>query len=151
MALETDYAWAAGFIDADGFIGLPKARHTGNKRDYYTVRISVSQVKPKPLKELVSLFGGSVRKQSDKRGHHYNWVIYAETATKALTSMLPYFKHKKAQAKICLRVQSLKDGSRRVSSAQHKEYAKAFGQMLKLNSVRRSHAERLNELAPSSR
>lgn len=65
----TKIAWAAGFIDGEGYVGLTRAKY----KDHYIYRaqINVGQVSVVPLLELQFILGGTLGAVRDKFGKHY--------------------------------------------------------------------------------
>lgn len=102
-------AWAAGFIDGDGSIGI----YRNGKRQAYILFLQATQVNPAPLKVLQELFGGSVRQQpgGGKRRDYFLWAIAAQKAGSALRQILPFLQMKREEAEIGLAFQ---DGRHRV-------------------------------------
>jgi hypothetical protein len=99
---DTDAAWAAGFMDGDGHIGLRMVPSTGTTAP----RISAGQVIRDPLEELQRLFGGSIKGPfASKRGNSdkYLWSL-SNTAefVFCLEEILPYLRVKRRQAVLLL-------------------------------------------------
>jgi hypothetical protein len=100
-------AWAAGFVDGEGYVGVIGALFEGNVRlnPQLAACLSVSQAKREPLDRLVALFGGKV--VCDKLGF-YTWRLNSDKATAALSQLLPYLIAKRAQAEIVIEFQKTK-------------------------------------------
>ena len=101
-------AWAAGIIDGEGCILL--SLHT--KKKSYNLRVTVTNTDPKMLKELKSMFGGSIHAancKNDKAHWKFKWiwVLVSKEADSALSSMLPYLITKQDQAKTALTFKTL--------------------------------------------
>lgn len=100
-----DLAWAAGFIDGEGCIGV--YGRTDN-RGSYALRLSVAQVDPRPLLVLQSMFGGRIR-QTKPRGSKSRpasvWELHNWEARDAITAILPYLRGKQEQAELALKFQ----------------------------------------------
>ena len=107
MSKSHQLAWAAGFIDGDGFITIQN-RSTKYKDKVYTghyLRLGACQASKKPLETLQSIFGGSIReKNSGPNRENYNrktqwiWTLSTQQAADAIQQMLPYFIHKREVA-----------------------------------------------------
>jgi len=96
---EIDRAYLAGFIDADGSIGVNKLQ-TGS-----TIRVTASNTAIPVLEELKSLWGGSICISSDKRSNHKphgNLVWTARAAKEILLAIQPYLKIKQEQCRVAL-------------------------------------------------
>lgn len=106
MGCDIDYAWAAGFIDGEGYLALQpihKRRSDGfvNRKP----RIEVSQIDLEPLEKLKDIFGGYVLKlvKRENRRQAYRWeIVGAENVKSTLEKILPYLTVKKAQAEVLL-------------------------------------------------
>lgn len=115
MSRSHQLAWAAGFIDGDGFITIQN-RNTKYKDKLYTgtyLRIGACQANLKPLEMLQSIFGGSIReKNSGPNPHNYNrkqqwvWTLSTQQAVEALQQMIPYLVHKREVALIAIEFQN---------------------------------------------
>lgn len=98
--------YIAGFIDGEGSIQISKGTtHRSGKRMYY-LRLSVHQVDRRPLDELVSRWGGSLRlieKSSaiSKKPIH-EWVVTGTNAARVLSEIEPYLISKREQAQLGL-------------------------------------------------
>jgi len=95
---QTRLAWAAGFIDGDGSIGI----YRNGKAKALVLILQAVQVNPVPLLELQRLFGGSIARVSGKgnRRNYQKWVVAARLAQSALERMWPYFITKGNEASI---------------------------------------------------
>ena len=101
MNAIAEVAWAAGFIDGEGCIGIAFAKR-GNGG--YNLSLRVSQTVRKPLEKLQAMFGGSI--YSYQRKSHYKpawtWNVYGNTARAIVRKLLPYLEVKARQASIAL-------------------------------------------------
>lgn len=96
-------AWAAGFFDGEGNIGIAPTNKAGQ------MRLIVGQVKKEPLEKLQSLYGGSLRVQQSRKNNWANywvWQLQSQKASDALSLMLPYLTVKKQQAHLAIGFQS---------------------------------------------
>lgn len=114
MSRSHRLAWAAGFIDGDGFITVQDQERPVNGKAYrrQCIRVGCCQALEKPLKELQQLFGGSIRikncgpnRERYKRKTQYIWTISTCIAATALKEMLPFLVHKKEVALLALDLQ----------------------------------------------
>lgn len=100
--LKTDLAYAAGFVDGEGYIQIKRTASTGQFID--TVR--VGQTNRAVLDWMANMFGGSVHvmsKAHDNTREAYVWVIPSRKAERFVRLILPYMKVKKEQADIFIR------------------------------------------------
>ena len=113
MSKSHRLAWAAGFIDGDGFITIQR-RNQKVKETVYTslyLRVGACQAQQAPLLELQSLFGGSIRSKNSGLREGYNrkaqwvWTLSCNQATEALIQLLPFLIHKKEVATIAIEFQ----------------------------------------------
>lgn len=90
-------AWAAGFLDGEGWFGIPGRDHRGHWRPPC---IEAAQVATRaPLDELAELFGGTVKWCRSA----WVWRLYARQAVaEALMQLTPYLRVKGDQASLLL-------------------------------------------------
>lgn len=114
MSRAHKLAWASGFIDGDGFITIQNRTSTVNNKTYHShyLRVGACQASEIPLKELQSIFGGTIRiKSQGKKTDGYNrltqyiWTLSTKQAAEALRQMLPYLVHKREVALLALEFQ----------------------------------------------
>lgn len=115
MSKSHRLAWAAGFIDGDGFITI-QDRTTKVKDTVYNghyVRLGCCQASEEPLKELQNIFGGQIKvknsgpnKEKYNRKTQYVWTLSTQQACDAIEQILPYLIHKKEVALLALEFQS---------------------------------------------
>ena len=104
---ETDYAWAAGFLDGEGhfdaFIRETKPGHT-----IRGIRLTAPQCHPEVLERLQSTLGGTIRKRKPpKNPNHsqrWDWKLSGyERVNAAYLNMKPYLGSvKRAQAEAAI-------------------------------------------------
>lgn len=111
MSKSHRLAWAAGFIDGDGFITIQNRNQNINGKQYrgHYLRLGACQANLFPLEELQKLFGGSIRiKNSGPNREGYNrkqqwiWQCSTKAAADAIKQLLPYFLHKNKVAELAL-------------------------------------------------
>ena len=88
MAIKTlDIAWAAGFLEGEGTMGL-----TG--RTYGYPRVSAGQVQKEPLERLQKLFGGKLKLRQPPINARVNtqpfWTWYIDSDTAIAVMMTIY-------------------------------------------------------------
>lgn len=146
---QLQYAWAAGFIDGDGFISIDK---TG---DGFQAKIEATQGIEDPLVCLRNLFGGSIGVKKSTYGNYLYWRARGYQVEEILRCLLPYLVVKKRQAEIvlefCATVHRKQTGKgfyyERVPADVKDQREGLYVENKKLNN-RRLHAERLSERAP---
>jgi hypothetical protein len=115
MSRSHQLAWAAGFIDGDGFITIQDRTSTVKGKTYngFYVRLGCCQASEVPLKELQKLFGGTIRiKNSGPNRENYNrktqyiWCLSTKEAAQAIEQLLPYLVHKKEVARLAIEFQN---------------------------------------------
>ncbi len=101
---ETDKAYLAGLIDADGYITIKKHRNTAYPE------VGVAQTKHDALEWMAEILDGVVsfhtRRRKGNPGYHQRQMIVRLHGTRAqrlCEALLPYLKIKKAQAEIIRR------------------------------------------------
>lgn len=152
-------AWAAGFIDGEGCIGAQLGAHRVGRRDHFQVFLDIAQVRPAPLFEMQTLFGGTVYRRRNWHGEIHCWRLYGEKAGVVLRAVLPCLIAKRRQADLVLEYLATfppEAPGRKKRSYVHitdELYARrcAIYEELRVWSRRRPvQAERLSEGAPSS-
>ena len=125
MSKSHRLAWAAGFMDGDGFITIQN-RKTKHKDKIYTgtyLRVGACQANAKPLEELQKLFGGTIRpKNSGPNREGYNrkaqwiWALSTQEAGQCLEQLLPYLLHKQEVAELALEFQTTMSSNKQTLS-----------------------------------
>lgn len=122
MNKQIRYAYLAGILDGEGYVGIKKStygmRHNHCKSPMYSERIQVKM----SIKEIPELFqkefGGGLMQDrkvyQSKTGFTNNskmWIYRAtdKVAAKLLKALLPYIRLKKQQARYCLKLRISKD------------------------------------------
>lgn len=130
MSRSHNLAWAAGFIDGEGFITIGKRNmkrilQTGEEAVYvgHYLRLGVNHVDPKPINELYRLFGGSVQYDPNVKGNRkprYRWIVNTSKAKDVLIQLLPYLINKQDVAVLGIEFQSRLDpkNSQRLSDEE---------------------------------
>jgi hypothetical protein len=129
-----DLAWAAGFFDGEGWIGMTRTAKGG-----FSIVATATQKQIGPLAKLQSMFGGAIHDKGDKRKDGCSfWSVSSALAETFLRAVLPYLVVKKEQAEIALlyrampwRGQSVKrygfgEGRKRSRHDAHKEVDEKF-------------------------
>lgn len=115
MSRSHQLAWAAGFIDGDGFITIQNRKTKHGDKVYHGqyLRVGACQASMKPLEKLQSLFGGSISpKNSGPNREGYNrkpqwiWTISTNEAKEMLEQLEPYLVHKQEVAQLALLFQA---------------------------------------------
>jgi hypothetical protein len=127
MSKSHRLAWAAGFIDGDGYITIQNRTTKHGEKIYkgHYLRVGACQADILPLEELQNLFGGVIRpKNSGPNREGYNrkpqwsWTLSTAAAAEALTQMLPYFLHKKREALLGLEFYSTMSTNKQLLSKE---------------------------------
>lgn len=113
----TDLAWAAGFIDGEGYVTVykknpiwrtPKGPRTGRPRlegTTFYIQVVVVNRNPAPIDKLVELFGGTryVRDRSGSyKNDYFHWRICGAPALAALELIIPFLVGKRELAETCI-------------------------------------------------
>jgi hypothetical protein len=103
VPVESDYAWAAGFIDGEGTFSITKHVNGVNS---YKPHLAVSQVDRRPLDRLQVLFGGhvkSMRSRHPNQSDYWRWgLASAQAFRELLPHLLPWLIVKREEAEIVL-------------------------------------------------
>ena len=101
---EIDHAWAAGFIDGEGYIyAHPRVDRNGRPE----VGVQVYQQNRAPLEKLQRLYGGSIAVRDGRgvRRDGWSWRMHGgEGVRRMLPAILPYLVVKRADAERVLAV-----------------------------------------------
>lgn len=104
MASDTELAWTAGMIDADGCITLNKAGQGRRRKPM----IAIDNTDHEIIDELSRLYGGSVVKKKKYRDHHrqaWCWRLYGSAQIRTLlVDVYPYMRNamKRERARILI-------------------------------------------------
>ena len=135
MSRSHQLAWAAGFIDGDGFITIQNRNQEVNGKRYtgYYIRLGCCQATEVPLKELQRLFGGTIRiknsgpnKENYNRKTQYIWCLSTQQACDVIQQIFPYLIHKKEVAKVALEFQTTMGTTKKLT-----EETKTYREQLK--------------------
>lgn len=107
---ESEYQWAAGFIEADGCISIGRSRENRKGRRETTNRfhivLVVVQKDPRPTQVLMGMFGGKVRTVTRRKTMKYNqWTICSNRAYAAISLLEPFLRIKREQALCAMALQ----------------------------------------------
>lgn len=100
-------AWAAGFIDAEGSVGIVRRNRT-----YLLVRLMAHNSAIKPLQVLKEFFGGNVYTSNPRRLQWkpmHRWEINGEKARLAIERLLPFLIVKRERAELAVWAKSKAD------------------------------------------
>jgi hypothetical protein len=156
MDNELDVAWAAGFIDGDGFISIEKTGNVskaGNQS--YTTRVEATQGVIEPLNELVRIFGGHIFIIKNTFGKYFGWRLKGEQLKGVLQALIPHLRVKKRQALLALEFNQTIDRRQSINGVFYGKTTEdvrtkrdsLYNEIKRLNN-RKLHAERLSERAP---
>lgn len=110
-----DLAWAAGFFDGEGYIGL---FHPRDKRHWW-LRITVTNSDPRALAKFQAMFGvGTIRcdpRQSPRHLDRYMWSATSKNAGHVLALIRPYLVIKREQADVAMESRALMVNNRRAN------------------------------------
>jgi hypothetical protein len=85
---EIDIAWAAGFLEGDGYFG----------RNLTTSTVEATQKEIEPLKQLQELFGGSlgeIHRQGINKTTYFRWRVSGQKAMALANDMFKYMSPKR--------------------------------------------------------
>lgn len=136
MSKSHRLAWAAGFIDGDGFITIQRRNQKVKDKIYESLylRVGACQANKAPLEELQSLFGGTIREKNSgpnrdnyKRLPQWVWTLSTEAAKESLLQLLPFLIHKKEVALLAIEFQNTMGSDKSRTS----EETRLFRELLK--------------------
>lgn len=115
---ENDWAYLAGFVDADGSIAVSRWRDSRNQATRYIVRLSISNCDKYIMNWLVSKFYGcvSLSNRNAPKQHRtlWRWVLSGIKAKPVLTRILPHLRLKQKRGELALQFISTMSKSGRV-------------------------------------
>lgn len=107
MISESDKAYMAGFVDADGSIGIVSL----SQYKRFVGQVAVSNCNKEIVYMFKNYFGGKVRKRNWKNPKwkpNYEWKLTATKACDVIRLLEPYLKLKQKQATLVLALHTLK-------------------------------------------
>lgn len=152
-------AWAAGFLDGEGYIGVTRNFNKRNGRMYYRIDLNAAQVHLAPMELLKSMFGGRVNFHQNKHQGYWYWRVYGEEARQAIVLLLPYLVVKRKQADMAMQFDAVsqnKPGGRKGHFSSLSEDSNLLREALwkaicVLNGGRALRVERLSGRAPTAK
>lgn len=91
---ELDLAWAAGFVDGEGYIGFI-VRKSGAGAGYGYFTLCVDNTDRRPLEKLAEMFGSKVYGPSGGKTAnskpYYKWVLRDRRARECYLALKKYF------------------------------------------------------------
>lgn len=107
MASETEYAWAAGFLDGEGSFLIVPSRKQNEAIYKRKPSIQAQQIVEKPISKLYKILGGSIieRSNTTSAGNPiWQWQIQGgKGSLEALPLLLPHLVVKRRAAELLLR------------------------------------------------
>jgi len=102
-------AWAAGFVDGDGCIGIAKQKYKDRDTVCHRLKFSIVQNNLEVLEELQSIIGESSFIAKQKRDSKSNRQAYALVydsahALRAIKKLKPFMRRKQYEAEIAIRM-----------------------------------------------
>ena len=149
-------AYLAGMIDADGYIGITKAKPvTGNtKNPRYGLTVNVTNTSKQLMDWLVENFGGKVYTRKHLPGVNwkttYNWIVTFGNASELLKLVEPFLVVKREQA--LLGIELIRDwvtDNRGTPPEEVSRREMIYRKFRELNATGLVQRERLNPEAPS--
>lgn len=154
--MDTDYAWAAGFIDGEGTITLKRYFRYGkviSYQPYITCTQADSINHFLAIERLQKLFGGSLARSTPKppRLPTLQWTVVSSDALKCIELIRPYLKIKHTHSDILLRYsrEVIKGkGYHRIPDEETKKREGFWNEMRLLNERGTLRLQRLSEQTP---
>ena len=124
---DVDLAYLAGFIDADGHIGIVRRNARRGAKEYHYVRpvVQIGQSKREILDWISDLVGGSVHIHAQR--NFYNLRFHAGMIRWLMPLVIPYLKVKKRQAELVLEFTKISSVARNGRSLSDHEKARREG------------------------
>ena|ERR1700733_4834323 len=154
--MDTEYAWAAGFIDGEGTITI-KRYYRGN-RVHFQPYVACTQAEGfnhfEAIDHLQALFGGSIAygKAKPPRTATRQWICASRKAIECLRKIRPYLSIKHTNADILLRYYEVTNarakGYYRLSDEELALRQEIWDEMRLLNQRGTLRLQRLSEQTP---
>jgi hypothetical protein len=113
---KTKYAYLAGIIDGEGYIGLSKFNVKGRKA-FYKARIIISNCNMDLLNWIHKNFGGYVSKKTKGPNDYQGYNLQIGYADTWLPKVIPYLIGKKKKAILFIEALKLLDERRKKTQA----------------------------------
>ena len=131
----TGLAWAAGFFDGEGYIGINSARRSRNMTRAFTLVLSMANVDERPIRRFADIVGeGQIYWYPSYQANHSGksiWSTSGPAAMRTLELLRPYLWGKHEQADIAIHFQGTK-GRRGVALTDDEfEYQRSMQQHLR--------------------
>jgi len=102
-------AWAAGFVDGDGCIGIAKQKFKGRDAVCHRLKFTVVQNNREVLEEVQTILGESsfiakLKRDSSSNRQSYALVYDSTHALRAIQKLLPFLRRKQYEAEIVERM-----------------------------------------------
>jgi hypothetical protein len=154
VVMDTQYAWAAGFMDGEGTITVKRYKRNG--KIVYQPYVSASQADHpghfEAIQKLQDMFGGSIAyyKAVPPRARIIAWCCVSRNAIEVIRMIRPYMRVKYRNADLLLKYYQ-DSGKRpknyRLSENELKARENTWIQMRLLNQKGKLHLQRLSEIA----
>lgn len=97
---RNDFAYLAGFIDAECCFGIQKYKPKNKPNYVYKILLQCNNTKAPAFKWLIQRFGGHIhfidrRNHGKARKNQLTWRLSGKALSKILKDILPFLKHKK--------------------------------------------------------
>jgi len=140
MSRSHELAWAAGFIDGDGFITIGTRNQTINGKTYtgHYLRVGCNHVGKAPIDELYRLFGGNVKYNPKVKGNRkarYQWTLNTSAAKECLVQLLPYLVNKREVSLLGIELQNTMGTTSRVKDDILKRRDEIKKEVMRLNAL----------------
>lgn len=127
-------AYAAGFFDADGTVGVYRYTNKSTRAGYeFRLQTKIAQkLWLEAFLEWRGRWGGYLGSQKGSQGGNYwRWQLYANDAAQFLEDVLPWLRNKHDQAELAIRFQSRKKSCGRALSRAESEWQQAVSDAIK--------------------
>lgn len=107
-----DFAYLAGFIDAECSLGIQKYRDKNKSNYLYKIQLQCSNTKAPVFKWLLQHFGGQVHfvdhnSRDPKKRNVLTWRLTSASLAKILSEIRPFLKHKQPVCDELIKFKSL--------------------------------------------
>jgi hypothetical protein len=144
---EEDFAYFAGFIDAEGCFGISKYMPNKSPNFVYKIMLSINNSRYPNFKWIIERFGGhlSFINRTTKNSSHHNqlqWRITAKSLNKIINKIYPFLKYKQP---VCKELIDFYKTTLNNGGARHtKEFRESYAQIIKIRENIVTNVHKLN-------
>lgn len=134
---DTDLAWAAGFFDGEGCIGIRHKKRPANKAAWFVLEVCIVNTNEAALRRIKSIFFGTVHKRKKVEGRQqiFSWQSTSKAAERFLQAIEQYSLVKNKRIRLALEFRGLgqKKPYQQISMTHYRRAAELAEEIRQLN------------------